>query len=54
MKVYTNNLLDLRNLILNIDDLKKHSSKLNEIEREITIFHSKIINNVILRYQDED
>ena len=46
-------LIDLRNLILNIDDLKKHSSKLNEIEREITIFHSKIINNVILRYQDE-
>ena len=47
-------LIDLRNLILNIDDLKKHSSKLNEIEREITIFHSKIINNVILRYQDRD
>ena len=46
-------LIDLRNLIFNIDDLKKHSSKLNEIEREITIFHSKIINNVILRYQDE-
>ena len=37
-------LLELRNLILNINDLKKYSQKLNNIEREITLFHGKIVN----------
>jgi anhydro-N-acetylmuramic acid kinase len=46
-------LIELRNLILDIDDLKKHSIKLNELEREITVFHSKIVNEISLKYQDE-
>ena len=46
-------LVKLRNLISNIDDLNKYTSQLNEIEREITIFHCKIINEVSLKYKDE-
>ena len=46
-------LIELRNLIININDLKKHSSRLNELEREITVFHSKIVSEFSLKYQDE-
>ena len=46
-------LIDLRNLILNFEDLEKYSSKINEIEREITIFHGKIINQISLKYDDK-
>ena len=46
-------LIELRNLIVNINDLKKHSSRLNELEREITIFHSKIVSKFSLKYKDE-
>jgi anhydro-N-acetylmuramic acid kinase len=46
-------LIKLRNLIININDLKQHSSRLNELEREITIFHSKIVSEFSLKYQDE-
>ena len=46
-------LIELRNLIININDLKKHSSRLKELEREITVFHSKIVSEFSLKYQDE-
>ena len=46
-------LVDLRNVIFNINDLKKYSQKLIELEREITLFHSKIVNEVSLKYKDE-
>ena len=46
-------LIHLRNLILNNDDLNKHSQKLNELEKEITLFHSKIVNEITLKYNDE-
>ena len=46
-------LINLRNLILNNDDLNKHSQKLNELEKEITLFHSKIVNEITLKYNDE-
>ena len=46
-------LIELRSLILSINDLKRYSSRLNKLEREITVFHSKIVNNVALKYQDE-
>jgi len=46
-------LIELRNLIININDLKQHSSRLNELEREITVFHSKIVSELSLKYQDE-
>ena len=46
-------LVDLRDLILNVDDLNKYSQKLNETEKEITLFHSKIVNNISLNYNDK-
>ena len=46
-------LVKLRNLILNIEDLKQYTSQLKEIEREITLFHSKIVNEISSKYKDE-
>jgi anhydro-N-acetylmuramic acid kinase len=46
-------LIDLRNLILNFEDLKKYSSRINDIEREITIFHSKVIDQISLKHDDK-
>ncbi|MDB3919830.1 anhydro-N-acetylmuramic acid kinase [Candidatus Pelagibacter sp.] len=46
-------LIELRNLIININDLEKHSSRLKELEREITVFHSKIVNKISNKYQDQ-
>jgi anhydro-N-acetylmuramic acid kinase len=46
-------LIELRNLIININDLKQYSSRLNKLEREITVFHSKIVSELSLKYQDE-
>jgi anhydro-N-acetylmuramic acid kinase len=46
-------LVKLRNLILNINDLKQYTSQLNEIEREITLFHSKIVSEVSSKHKDE-
>ena len=46
-------LFELRNLIINTNDLEHHSSRLNELEREITIFHSKIINEISNKYEDQ-
>ena len=46
-------LIDLRNLILVEEDLRKYSSRLSELEREITIFHSKIVNEISSKYNDE-
>ncbi|MDB4065696.1 anhydro-N-acetylmuramic acid kinase [Candidatus Pelagibacter sp.] len=46
-------LIELRNLIININDLEQHSSRLNKLERQITIFHSKIVNEISNKYQDQ-
>ena len=46
-------LIELRNLISCIDDLKKYASSLNELERQITVFHSKIVNKISSKYQYE-
>ena len=46
-------LIDLRNLILVEEDLRKYSSRLSELEREITIFHSKVVNEISSKYNDE-
>jgi len=45
-------LIELRNLILTIDDLELYNSRLNELEREITVFHSKIVSKISLDYKD--
>ena len=46
-------LIELRNLIININDLKQHSSRLNKLEREITVFNSKIVSDLSIKYQNE-
>jgi anhydro-N-acetylmuramic acid kinase len=46
-------LIDLRNLILNFEDLEKYASRIDEIEREITLFHCKIIDQISLKYNDK-
>tara|TARA_Y100000389_G_scaffold6602_1_gene6350 strand:+ start:169 stop:1317 length:1149 start_codon:yes stop_codon:yes gene_type:complete len=48
-----NELVDLRNLILNTEDLKKYSKKLYELNRKITLFHSKIVNSVSSKHKDK-
>ena len=46
-------LIELRNLIININDLEQYSSRLKELEREITVFHSKIVNEISNKYEDQ-
>ena len=43
-------LINLRNLIYDKDDLLKYSKDLNKLERDLTIFHSKIVNEIIKKY----
>jgi anhydro-N-acetylmuramic acid kinase len=52
-KDFHQRLIDIRNLILNNEDLDKYSQKLSELEREITLFHSKIINEISLKYNGQ-
>ena len=46
-------LIELRNLIININDLEQYSSRLKELERKITVFHSKIVNEISNKYEDQ-
>ena len=43
-------LIDLRNEIVTKDKLIKFSNELKIVERELTIFHSKIVNEIISNY----
>ena len=43
-------LIDLRNEIVTKDKLIKFSNELKILERELTIFHSKIVNEIISNY----
>ncbi len=45
-------LIELRNLIINKNELEQYSSRLKELEREITVFHSKIVNEMCNKYED--
>ena len=44
-----NNIHNLKDKILNIGDLKKLSKELNNLEREITLFHAKVIKDLDLK-----
>ena len=46
------NLVNLRNLILRKEDLINYSKELKNLERQITIFHSEIVNKIFLKYKD--
>ena len=45
-KIYEN-LHNLRSKILKFDDLKKNENEINILEREITLFHAKIVNEIL-------
>ena len=46
-------LVDLRNLIINKENLDKYFRELIELEREITLFHTKIIDKISLKYKQD-
>ena len=46
-------LIRVRNLILNQNDLLKHSKELGNLERKITVFHAEKINQILLEYKNE-
>ena len=46
-------LISLRNLIINFEDLDTYIQTLSKLEREITLFHGKIVNEIISKYKDE-
>ena len=46
-------LIRLRNLVLNQNDLLINSEELGNLERRITVFHAEKINQILLRYSDE-
>ncbi len=46
-------LIRLRNLVLNQNDLLKNSEKLVNLERKITVFHAEKISNILLKYRNE-
>ncbi len=46
-------LINLKNSIYTSDDLFKYSNDLNDLERELTIFHSRIVNEIIDEYKDK-
>ena len=48
-----NQLINLRNLILSHKDLDKYSKQLIDLERKITLFHSKIVNNLPPKFKDK-
>ena len=45
-KIYEN-LHNLRKKILKIEDLKKNENEINHIEKKITLFHAKIVNDIL-------
>ncbi len=45
-------IVDLREKILNHEDLNIKSNELNDLEREITLFHSKVVNEVLRDFKD--
>ena len=49
-----NRIIELRDEISSIEDLKKYSEKINFIEREFTLFHAKIINDIFKVYKEID
>lgn len=47
------NLINLRKKVRSTNDLNNYSKDLKNLEREITLFHSKIINEIINEYNNE-
>ena len=45
-------ILELRDKISSIEDIKKNHLNLNDLEKDITLFHSKLIDQTVKDYQD--
>jgi len=50
-KIYEN-LHNLRNKIIKSEDIIKNEKEINALEREITLFHAKIVNNILTSIND--
>ena len=46
-------ILKLRDKISCLEDLKKNYIELNDLEKEITLFHSKLVNETAIQYKDQ-
>ena len=46
-------LISLRDKIYTLDDLKKYSNELKNLERELTLFHSEIFNKIPKKYSSK-
>ena len=46
-------LIDLRNLIINKEDLDNYADELIDLEQKITLFHSKIVNEIEKKYHEQ-
>ena len=46
-------LINLRDKIFTFKDIEKHNEEINLVEREFTVFHSKIINKLSKKYKDQ-
>ena len=46
-------LVNIRAKILNEEHLKVHFKEINDLEREITLFHANIVNEIITNYETE-
>ena len=41
------NIINIRDKVFLIDDLKAHSDEIKSLERELTLFHVKVVNEII-------
>ena len=46
-------IIELRDKISSVDDLKEYSKKLKIIERDLTLFHAEIINEIFKDYKED-
>ena len=51
-KIY-DNLHDIKGKILKQEDLENHKSEINKLEKEITLFHAKVVNKVLTQTDKE-
>ena len=51
-KIY-DNLHDIKGKILKQEDLEKYKSEINKLEKEITLFHAKVVNKVLTQTDKE-
>ena len=50
---FRDRIIELRDKISSIEDLKEHSKNLKIIERELTLFHAEIINEIFKDYKKD-